>query len=302
MAMGRPKAELILNAEERAPLRSMALSRSLPAALVLRAKLVPACAAGEPDNAIAARFETSNATAGKRRRRFIERRLAGLNEQLRPGKPRSIDDGRVAAMINTTLHAKPANGATHRSVRTLAAEPGISSTSVHPYFKLFAMRPHCSEHFKLSTDPFHIEKLRDVVELYLNLPDQALVLCVDERRQCQALRRTRPMLPLGLGYVEGVTHDYRRHGTTTLIVAFDVPNGAALADCKPRHRHEEFLGFLRDRPRGCSPIRTSTASSTTTAPAHMRRSRCGWPHDRAGTCTSFRPAARGRSSSIASSG
>jgi len=246
MAMGRPKAELILSADEQAQLQSMVRSRSLPAALSLRAKFVLACAAGEPNSAIATRFATSNATVGKWRRRFIERRMAGLYDELRPGKPRSIADERVAALINTTLHTKPASGATHWSVRTLAAETGISATSVHRYFKLFGLQPHRTEHFKLSTDPFFIEKLRDVVGLYLNPPDKALVLCVDEKSQCQALQRTQPMLPLGLGYVEGVTHDYQRHGTTTLFAALNVLNGAVLADCKPRHRHQEFLSFLRE--------------------------------------------------------
>lgn len=246
MAMGRPKAELVLNADEQAQLQSMARSRSLPAALSLRAKFVLACAAGEPNSSIAARFETTNATVGKWRRRFIERRLVGLYDELRPGKPRSIDDERIATLINTTLHTKPANGATHWSVRTVAAETGISGTSVHRYFKLFGLQPHRTEHFKLSTDPFFIEKLRDVVGLYLNPPENALVLCVDEKSQCQALQRTQPMLPLGLGYVEGVTHDYLRHGTTTLFAALNVLNGAVLTECKPRHRHQEFLGFLRE--------------------------------------------------------
>jgi len=143
------------------------------------------------------------------------------------------------------LHTKPADGSTHWSVRSVADETGISKTSVHRYFKLFGLQPHRSEHFKLSTDAFFIEKLRDVVGLYLSPPDNALVLCVDEKSQCQALERTQPMLPLGLGYVEGVTHDYVRHGTTTLFAALNVLNGAVLAECKPRHRHQEFVAFLR---------------------------------------------------------
>ena len=133
-------------------------------------------------------------------------------------------------MINTTLHTKPADGATHWSVRAVAAETGISKTSVHRYFQLFGLQPHRTESFKLSTDPFFIEKLRDVVGLYLSPPDNALVLCVDEKSQCQALERTQPMLPMGFGYVEGVTHDYMRHGTTTLFAALNVLNGAVLAD------------------------------------------------------------------------
>ena len=130
-------------------------------------------------------------------------------------------------------------------MRAAARETGISKSSVHRYLELFGLKPHRTESFKLSTDAFFIEKLRDVVGLYLNPPENALVLSVDEKSQCQALERTQPMLPLGLGYVEGVTHDYKRHGTTTLFAALDVLNGTVLTDCKPRHRHQEFLGFLR---------------------------------------------------------
>jgi transposase len=245
MAMGRPKAELVLSDAERAQLQSMARSRSIPAALVERARIVLGSAAGEPNDALGERLGIHKATVGKWRRRFIERRISGLYDELRPGKPRSIDDERVADLINKTLHTKPANGATHWSVRSIAAETGISSTSVHRYFKLFGLQPHRSESFKLSTDPFFIEKLRDVVGLYLNPPDKALVLCVDEKSQCQALERTQPMLPMGFGYVEGVTHDYERHGTTTLFAALNVLSGEVIAQCKPLHRHQEFLSFLR---------------------------------------------------------
>ena len=155
---------------------------------------------------------------------------------MRPGKPRTIDDERVAHLIKTTLHTKPANGSTHWSVRTVAAETGISQTSVARYFQLFGLQPHRSESFKLSNDPFFIEKLRDVVGLYLSPPDNALVICVDEKSQCQSLERTQPMLPIGFGYVEGVTHDYKRHGTATLFAALNVLNGAVLAACTPLSR------------------------------------------------------------------
>ena len=245
MAMGRPKVELVLTQDEQSQLESMSRSRSLPAALSLRAKLVLACATGTPNSEVAHRFEVTDATVGKWRRRFIQRRLAGLHDELRPGKPRTIDDERIAQLINTTLHTKPADGSTHWSVRTVSAQTGISKTSVHRYLQMFKLQPHRSQSFKLSNDPFFIEKLRDVVGLYLNPPDNALVLCVDEKSQVQALDRTQPMLPMGFGYVEGVTHDYQRHGTTTLFAALNVINGTVLAACKPRHRHQEFLGFLR---------------------------------------------------------
>src|SRR6266480_2535449 len=245
MAMGRPKAELVLAQAEREQLQSMVRSRSIPAALVARARIVLSCAAGEPNSSVADRMELSHATVGKWRRRFLERRINGLYDELRPGKPRTIDDARVAELINKTLHTKPADGSTHWSVRSIGDETGISPTSVHRYFKLFGLQPHRTKSFQLSTDPFFIEKLRDVVGLYLNPPENALVLGVDEKSQCQALERTQPMLPLGLGYVEGITHDYKRHGTTTLFAALNVLNGTVLTDCKPRHRHQEFLAFLR---------------------------------------------------------
>jgi len=253
MPMGRPKAELMLSAEEQSQLQSFTRSRSLPAALTLRAKLILACAAGAPNSEVAQRFDVTKATVGKWRRRFIEHRLAGLYDELRPGKPRTIDDERIAALVRKTLHTKPANGATHWSVRSMAGETGISATTVHRYFQLFGLQPHRTETFKLSTDPFFIEKLRDVVGLYLSPPENALVLCVDEKSQVQALERTQPMLPMGLGYVEGVTHDYKRHGTTTLFAALNVLNGAVLAECKPRHRHQEFLGFLRTIDKAVPP-------------------------------------------------
>ncbi|MGX6564918.1 IS630 family transposase [Cupriavidus necator] len=245
MPMGRPKVELVLSQDEQSQLTSMARSRAIPAALVMRARIVLAAATGEPNSEIAKRLQLTRATVGKWRARFLERRINGLYDELRPGKPRTIDDERVAELIKTTLHTKPADGSTHWSVRAVAAETSISPTSVHRYFKLLGLQPHRSETFKLSTDAFFIEKLRDVVGLYLNPPENALVLCVDEKSQCQALERTQPMLPMGLGYVEGVTHDYVRHGTTTLFAALNVFNGAVLAECKPRHRHQEFLAFLR---------------------------------------------------------
>lgn len=245
MAKGRPKAELVLSAAEQAQLSSIARSRSMSAALSVRARIVLGCAAGQTNTAVARRFELSQATVGKWRRRFVQDRIHGLYDEIRPGRPRLIDDERIAALIRKMLKRKPRDGSTHWSTRTAAAESGISKSSVQRYFQLFGLKPHRTESFKLSTDAFFIEKLRDVVGLYLNPPDNALVLCVDEKSQCQALERSQPMLPMGLGYVEGITHDYKRHGTTTLFAALDVLSGTVLTDCKPRHRHQEFLAFLR---------------------------------------------------------
>jgi putative transposase len=253
MAKGRPKAKLVLNETEEAQLSSFARSRSLPAALSLRARIVLGCAAGDNNHAVAQRLECHDTTVGKWRKRFLKHRIAGLYDELRPGKPRSIDDEQVAMLIRRTLEKKPKNGSTHWSVRTAAAESGISKSSVQRYFTLFGIKPHRTKSFKLSNDALFIEKLRAVVGLYLNPPDNALVLCVDEKSQVQALERTQPMLPLGLGYVQGITHDYKRHGTTTLFAALDVQSGTVLTDCKPRHRHQEFLSFLRTIEQNVSP-------------------------------------------------
>ena len=231
---------------ERTELVSMARSRSLPAALALRARIVLACEGlGKACTEVAMTLGIDRNTVNKWRARYARDRISGLYDELRPGRPRTVDDERVSELINKTLHTKPADGSTHWSTRGLASETGISKSTVARYLQLFKLKPHRVESFKLSTDPLFVEKLRDVVGLYLNPPENALVLCVDEKSQCQALERTQPMLPLGLGYVEGVTHDYVRHGTTTLFAALNVLNGAILAECKPRHRHQEFLAFLR---------------------------------------------------------
>jgi putative transposase len=179
MPMGRPKTELKLSAEEQQQLQSIARSRSLPAALTLRAKLVLACAEGAANSVVAERYGVMPATVGKWRRRFLQRRITGLHDELRPGQPRTVDDERLAMLINTTLHQLPRDGSTHWTIRGVAAETGIAKSSVHRYLQLFGVAPHRSESFKLSTDPFFIEKLRDVVGLYLNPPENALVLCVD---------------------------------------------------------------------------------------------------------------------------
>lgn len=168
MRTGRPKPQLVLSEQERAQLQSFARSRSLPAALAQRARIVLSSAEGEQNSSIAERLKLSKATVGKWRANFIKHSIAGLYDEVRPGAPRTIDDEQVAQLIKTTLHTKPANGSTHWSVRTVAAETGISKSSVQRYFQLFGLQPHRHETFKLSTDPFFIEKLRDVVGLYLS--------------------------------------------------------------------------------------------------------------------------------------
>jgi len=210
----------------------------------MRAQIVLRAADGEGNMQIATVLKTTRETVGKWRKRFDRKRLEGLYDELRSGRPRSVEDERIAQLINKTLARKPQE-ATQWTCRSMAKSIGVSKSMVHRVWKTFGLQPHRQRSFKLSTDPFFVEKVRDIVGLYLNPPQNAMVLCVDEKSQCQALERTQPMLPMGLGYVEGVTHDYVRHGTTTLFAALDIANGQVLTDCKPRHRHQEFLDFLR---------------------------------------------------------
>jgi putative transposase len=244
MKRGRPAKELVVAAEDRVQLESIARSQSLPAGLVRRAQMILRMADGESNSAVARRFRVSRPTVTMWRTRYREGGIAGLHNELKPGRPRSTGEEQIAKLINTALKSRP-KSKTHWSRRSLSEATGLSTTTVHRYLTLFGVQPHRSRSFKLSTDPFFIEKVRDVVGLYLNPPEHALVLCVDEKSQVQALERTQPLLPMGLGYVEGVTHDYVRHGTTTLFAALDIANGSVFTQCKPRHRHQEFLSFLR---------------------------------------------------------
>jgi transposase len=244
MRTGRPKATIKLSETDRMELETITRSRSLPHGLVRRASVLLASIDGMDYRELRARFHVSNTAISSWRRRYQDSGLAGLYGEDRPGRPRHHSDEAVAEMIQTVLRSTP-KGATHWSVRLVAEETGISKSTVQRYFTLFGLQPHRRRSFKLSTDPFFVDKVRDIVGLYLNPPDKALVLCVDEKSQIQALERTQPVLPMGLGYLEGVTHDYYRHGTTTLFAALDVANGKVITQCKSRHRHQEFLSFLR---------------------------------------------------------
>jgi len=244
MAARNVARAVVLSEEQRKQLESFAASRSLPHAQVERAKIILKAAAGMQNIQIAEELSTTRETVGKWRKRFVEQGIEGLYDELRPGRPRSIEDERLAELIRKTLETKPA-GSTHWSCRTMAEAIGVSKSTVQRVWNSFGLQPHRQRHFKLSNDPFFVEKVRDIVGLYLNPPENAMVLCVDEKSQCQALERTQPMLPMGLGYVEGVTHDYVRHGTTTLFAALDIANGTVITQSTPRHRHQEFLTFLR---------------------------------------------------------
>lgn len=232
------------DALQRRQLDAFARSRSLSHGLVLRAKIILLAADGEQSGKIAQKLNVSRHTVALWRRRFAQGGIEGLYDEYRSGRPRSIEDEQISQLVKKTLHSKP-KGSTQWSCREMADATGISKSTVQRVWSTFGLKPHRQESFKLSTDPLFVEKLRDVVGLYLNPPENALVLCVDEKSQIQALERTQPMLPMGLGYVEGVTHDYERHGTTTLFAALDIANGEVLTECQPYHRHQEFLSFLR---------------------------------------------------------
>jgi putative transposase len=235
---------LTVSPAEREELLALTRSRSMPQALATRARIVLLAADGESNTSIAERLALSLPTVGIWRKRYLQQRIQGLYDEPRPGGPRSISDEQIATLLRKTLKTKPKDG-THWTCRSIAAEAKLSKSTVQRVWKAFGLQPHRQKHFKISTDPFFVEKVRDIVGLYLNPPDHAIVLCVDEKSQIQALDRTQPLLPLGLGYVEGVTHDYIRHGTTTLFAALDVASGRVLTQCKHRHRHQEFLQFLR---------------------------------------------------------
>lgn len=243
--MGRPKKqEIVLSDLEREELQKLTKSRISRYGLVRRAQIILASSDGEPNASIARRLGISCGTVTHWRRRFLDQGLVGLHGEQRPGRPRSHDDETVAQLLRTVLETAPTQG-NRWTMRSLARSIGISKSAVQRYMELFGIKPHLTKSFKLSTDSQFVEKVRDIVGLYLNPPDKALVLSVDEKTQVQALERSQPVLPLGLGYVDGVTHDYFRHGTTTLFSALDVATGHVMTECKQRHRHQELLSFLK---------------------------------------------------------
>ena len=244
MAMGRSKAELIVSVAERNELERLTRRPKTQQRLAERARIVLACAKGQSNIEVAEELGISRATVGKWRSRFIERRLDGLLDEPRPGTPRTIGDDDVERVVTMTLESKPKN-ATHWSTRGMAKAAGMSQTAVSRIWRSFGLQPHRSETFKLSEDPYFIEKVRDVVGLYMAPPEHAIVLCVDEKSQVQALDRTQPLLPMRPGQAERGTHDYVRHGTTSLFAALDTATGAVIGKCLRRHRHQEFLQFLR---------------------------------------------------------
>ena len=241
---GRPVTKLLLTEAERAELKARLAIRKAPADEKLRLRIVLRCADGESGTVIAERLQTTVQTVSKWRRRYEAYRMAGLTDAPRAGRPRTVGDEKVQAIVDKVRRSTPAD-ATHWSVRTMSRATGVSPATVQRIWHAFGLKPHLQETFKLSTDPYFVDKVRDVVGLYLAPPDRALVLCVDEKSQIQALNRTQPGLPLTFGKPATRTHDYRRHGTTSLFAALDVATGKVIGQLKRRHRSVEFLQFLK---------------------------------------------------------
>jgi transposase len=244
MRTGRPKAALTLTAEERDKLDLIARRPTTSQQLAVRARIVLRCATGLSNQTVADELDVCASVVGKWRARFVRERLAGLADAPRSGPPRTITDRQVEEAVTRTLETRPPH-ATHWSTRSLAKATGLSQTAVVRIWRAFGLQPHRQDTFKLSRDPFFVEKVRDIVGLYLNPPDRALVLCVDEKSQIQALQRTQPLLPMRPGQPERRTHDYQRHGTTSLFAALDVKTGQVIGQCHARHRSKEFLDFVK---------------------------------------------------------
>jgi transposase len=243
MRTGRPIAPLSLTAEERETLGNWARRPKSAQALAQRSRIVLEAAAGNSNTVVARKLGITKQTVGKWRQRFVDQRLAGLLDQPRPGAPRKIDDAQVERVVRLTLESTPTD-ATHWSTRAMAKRCGLSQASVGRIWRAFGLQPHRVEGFKLSKDPLFIDKVRDIVGLYLNPPDKALVLCVDEKAQIQALDRSQPLLPMRPGQAERRTPDYQRHGTINLFAALNVKTGTVISEFHRRHRATEFRSFL----------------------------------------------------------
>jgi transposase len=245
MAIGRPTKPLNLTPEEKEKLVLLARRPKSAQAIAMRARIVLGCNEGLRNGAVAKKLHITGATVCKWRERFRVNRLEGLLDEPRPGAPRSITDAQVEQVVTQTLESMPDNS-THWSSRLMAKKIGLSQTAIVRIWHAFGLQPHRVENFKFSKDPQFVEKVRDIVGLYMNPPDRAIVLCVDEKSQVQALNRTQPILPLAPGVPARQSHDYERHGVTSLFAALDVASGVTISNCYRRHRHQEFLRFLND--------------------------------------------------------
>jgi transposase len=299
---GRPTAEVVLDDGERVTLTRWARRATTAQALALRAGIVLACAEpGASNKQIAAGLGCSPATVGKWRTRFLTDRLEGLVDEDRPGRPSSVSLDQVEDVIVATLESTP-NNATHWSRKSMAARSGLSRSTIGRIWRDFGLKPHRADTFKLSTDPLFVEKVIDVVGLYHNPPERAVVLCADEKSQVQALDRSQPVLPMMPGMPERRSHDYVRHGTTTLFAAFNIADGTVIGELHRTTGRSSSRSSCPPSTRPCPKVWTSTWSATTTAPTRPRRSRRGWPDTPAYTCTSPRPDRRGSTRSSDGSG
>ena len=241
--MSRRAATIVLSDQERGDLEGLLRRRRTAQGLALRARIVLLASQGLDNKTIAARTGAVENTVGKWRRRFAQARVDGLFDEPRPGRPREIGDEEIAETVRLTLETTPKN-ATHWSLRSMAQAVGHSPSTIHRIWSAFCLQPHRTETFKLSTDPLFVEKVRDIVGLYMAPPDHAMVLCVDEKSQIQALDRSQPVLPMRPGQIERRTHDYKRHGVTSLFAALDTASGSVIGKCFRRHRSQEFRRFL----------------------------------------------------------
>ena len=245
MRTGRPKKPLKITDEDRNKLTTMARRPKSAQAMALRARIVLSCGEGMSNSEVARKLRSTGATVGKWRERFLIHGMDGLLDEPRVGAPRKITDRQIEEVVTKTLESMPANS-THWSTRLMAAETGLSQNAIVRIWQAFGLQPHRVENFKFSKDPQFVEKVRDIVGLYLNPPDRAVVVCLDEKSQVQALNRTEPILPLAPGVPARQSHDYERHGVTSLFAAMDVASGITISTCYRRHRHQEFLRFLNE--------------------------------------------------------
>ena len=265
-SIGRPMAVLVLSDEERSYLERQVRRRRVARSISDRCRMILHCADGLTNKAVAAELGVHEHTVGKWRRRFLKERIEGLSDEPRPGRPRTLTDEQVAEVIERTLETTPAD-ATHWSIRSMARESGLSHTTIRRIWAAFSVQPHRSETFKLSGDPLFVDKVRDIIGLYLSPPDRALVLCVDEKSQIQALNRSQPVLPMLPGMPERCTHDYKRHGTTSLFAALDVATGRVIGKCalaRPLHADLRFLDQS-----GRTLVRRTDAQAVAARRAHL---------------------------------
>ncbi|WP_372572197.1 IS630 family transposase [Ruegeria jejuensis] len=242
--MGRVADEVVLSDEERTFLEAQVLQQKAARSLSDRCRMMLLCAEGLQSKGVGAQLGMHEHTVGKWRRRFVKDRIEGLTDEYRPGRPRAVSDAQVARVIERTLNTTPKD-ATHWSIRSMVAETGLSHTTIRRIWTAFGLRLHRSETFKLSTDPLFVDKVQDIVGLYMLPPNRAIVLCVDEKSQIQKLAREQPVLPMAPGVAERRTHTYFRHGTPSLFAALDIATGAVIGKCYKRHRATEFLDFLK---------------------------------------------------------